>query len=503
MNDSTDTHQAAVADSRPKIRLPGDDYLLSSTAADLAAHLFDKDIYLCNGEVVVLRDGSLCPITPQEFRTWVEQYIIGYRVRQFKGTTYEVDVTMWEGDARGVLASPLFKNRLLKVSRVNTCRLPILRADGAIESLPVGYDLQSQVLTLPGGPDFDESMTPEQATSVIDHLLEEFPFADPHRSRAVVVSAMMGQFALGLLPTKSLRPCFVFLANAEGAGKTLLAQCCMVPTLGKVPTGVKAGEDSEMRKVLTTAVRAGRTLIFFDNIKGKLSSPALEAFLSSTTWDDRILGGNVWFSGDNLATVFITGNGLTVSPDMRRRSLFVELHMAEERAEDRIFKQPLDLETLLSERPRILSALSALVRYWDSRGRPRPTHSSSSFPGWANVIGGIVEAAGFGCPLETPQIDAAVDRDGDDMHRLVAAIGSNGCSVDYAGLVTKAREHGCFEHIIGPEGETNRSESSRLGWLLARYKDRQVGSFMFRIEGKGHGRRFRVEAIKEDSTQHG
>lgn len=71
-------------------------------------------------------------------------------------------------------------------------------------------------------------------------------------------------------------------------------------------------------------------------------------------------------------TVLITGNGCSVSPDIRRRSLFVELFMEEEHAEDREFKRALDDRELLVLRSDILAALWAFVREWDIAERPKP-----------------------------------------------------------------------------------------------------------------------------------
>jgi hypothetical protein len=54
------------------------------------------------------------------------------------------------------------------------------------------------------------------------------------------------------------------------------------------------------------------------------------------------------------------------------------------------------------------------------------TRVSSSFPAWSNIIGAIVEHAGFGSPVEPAQIEAAADADGQDMwsnremHRHIA-----------------------------------------------------------------------------------
>lgn len=497
-----DSLQTAIADPRPKVRLPGEDYLLSAFAMSLGAELFCKGLYLLNHRVVALLGAELRSVTPQEFRTLAEQHVVCYRQRSHRGQVYEVGVTMTGDDARGVLESPQFLSRLLEVRRVNSARLPVLRANGRIELLPEGYDMDSKTLTMSGGLSYGETVDLVTARGVIDELLAEFCFADGDRSKAVAVTAMLSLYCNGLLPEKSLRPAFVYLANAEGAGKSLLAACAIVPTLGRLPTGCKADTDDEMRKVLLTAVREARQLVFFDNLRGKLSSASLEGFLSAPTWSDRVLGVSESFTADNLATVFITGNGLTVSPDMRRRSLFIELHLEAERAEDRQFKRTLDVPALLAMRANILAALWAMVRHWDNAGRLVPSRGHSAFPTWANIVGGIVEAAGYACPLATANIAATADQDGDDMRRLVAAMAKDQKSYSFAEVVEVAKREGCFESIIGDGNELQRADKVRLARLLARYETRLVGSWLFRAEGKGHNRRYRVESANPATCSH-
>jgi hypothetical protein len=287
---------------------------------------------------------------------------------------------------------------------------------------------------------------------------------------------------------------FIYLANAEGAGKTLLAKCAISPTHGLVKTDGDLKDKAEMAKELLAAVIETRPYILFDNCKGHLDSPYLEAFVSSAVWSGRILGVSKMFAGENLMSVFVTGNGCTVSPDMRRRSLFVELFMEDERAEDRKFARVLDDAVLLAMRPCILAALWAFVREWDAAGRPKPTKSHTAFPRWAEIIGGIVEHAGYGCPLGTVEIPSAADVDGADVRELVKLL-ADGEPLKFDELVALAREKGLFERIIGSDGdgELKPSDKSAFGKLLKRY-DRRVfsGGRSFVIDGKGRARTFRV-----------
>ena len=377
-----------------------------------------------------------------------------------------------------------------------------MRVNGVIELLPSGHDRESLTLTLPQC-EYETELSMSAAITTIGELLAEFPFADDGRSKSVAVAAMISLFGAGLLSTGIPRPVFIYLANAEGAGKTLLAKCAISPTHGLVKTDGDLKDKAETAKELLAAVIETRPYILFDNCKRHLDSPYLEAFVSSAIWSGRILGVSKMFAGENLMTVFVTGNGCTVSPDMRRRSLFVELFMEAERAEDRKFQRVLDETVLLAMRPRILAALWALVREWDAAGRPKPTRVHTAFPRWAEIIGGIVEFAGYGCPLETAEIPSAADIDGADMRELVKKLdGSEPAKFDQ--LVGLMRELGLFERIIGSGDDValKPSDKSMLGKLLKRYDGRVFGGGRrFVVDGKGHSRTFRV--VSQTADLHG
>ena len=480
----------------PKVQLPGDNRLLSAFAVDCAKVLKDCGVYQRGGVAFIVnqqRDG-LEVITPALLRTLAEKHLVCFRNKPSKDTVISLERTMTSEDAQGVLAAQQFLSCLPKVVRIATARLPVMRDNGAIELLADGYDRGSLTLTL-SQCDYDTAMPMPNARKIINGLLAEFPFADDGRSKSVAVAAIVGLYCAGLFGTGIPRPVFIYLANAEGAGKTLLAKCAISPTHGLVKTDGDLKDKTETAKELLAAVIEARPYILFDNCKRHLDSPYLEAFVTSAVWSGRILGVSKTFAGENLMTVFVTGNGCTVSPDMRRRSLFVELFMEDERAEDRKFKRVLDDVTLLSMRPRILAALWALVRTWDSAGRPGPSRTHTAFPRWSEFIGGIVEHAGYGCPLETAEIPSAADVDGADMRELVKLLAERD-PVKFDELIALSREHGLFERIIGTDGDLKPAEKSSFGKLLKRYDQRCfTGGRRFVVDGKGHKRVFLVVSV--------
>ena len=513
IQNQTDPLTKALKDPRTKVRLPGENRLMSDFAVDLAKVVSEQGLFIRNGELVVLQNNKLKELKPIQFRTWVEKHAICYRVFETKGGVIQLDLTMSEDVAKAVLASPQFQQLLRPVQQLNTCQMPTLRANGKIELLPVGYDAESKTLTI-AEIEYQTDMPLDQAKAIIHDLYSEYVFADSGRSKAVVIAGMVGLYANGLLPRLTLRPCFILTANAEGAGKTILATAMVMPSMGRLPTGIKPADEAEMNKGLLTVVKEGKQLVFLDNLKGYLSSSALEAFISAPVFEGRKLGVNEQITADNLATVLITGNGLSISPDVRRRSLFVELQLLVEHAEDREFRRPLSIPVLQGLRPKLLAALWSVVRHWDSQRRPKPTKTNSSFPDWSNVVGGIVESAGFGCPLETAQVALVADQDGDDIRTLVEAMAQAFLekgkeSYRFSELIDLAREQECFTGLVNdtPADPTGRKTltakaTAKLGGLFKRYDKRQVGKYRFIIEGD-HGkqrrnRSYKVEPIHEE-----
>jgi hypothetical protein len=502
--DEESTAIKPLLDPRPKVQLPGDGRLLSDFATDLGKAIKASPIFQRDGKVFTISPigDRLVLMTPNALRSWLETVAVCFRVRSTgSNEVIEFRKTMSKGDAEGVLSSPQFISQLREIRRFNQVRMPVRRFDGNINLLTEGYDESSKTYTATNSPTVIQRMPLDMAKQIIDELLAEFVFADDTRSKAVALAGMLTVYAGGILPDKSLRPCFVFLANAEGAGKSLLVKLATVPVLGMAPNSPSPKCEDEMRKVLLSAVMEGQNVLCFDNFKGHLASASLEGFLTSQDWSGRILGGQATYHGTNDVTVFVTGNGATVSPDMRRRSLFCELFMEAERAEDRQFQQQLEVPEILKQRTEILSAMWALVDDWSKGGQPDCSRHHSSFQEWTSNIAAIVEHHGYGCAVETAHIDACGDTDTEDMRELCKAMcnGSLLKAVSFDELVGISRENGLFTRLIPDKDDDKLDYKARsiFGKILKSFDRRLIGSHRFTIQGKGHNRKFQVELKKQ------
>jgi hypothetical protein len=150
-------------------------------------------------------------------------------------------------------------------------------------------------------------------------------------------------------------------------------------------------------------------------------------------------------------------------------------------------------------RPNILAACWSMVHHWLTQGQPPPSRSNSAFQIWAKIIGGIVQAAGFACPLDTADVAVAADEDGEAMRRL-AEVMQPGTSYTFVQIVELCRDNECFDGLVGePGADMNHASRAILARLLSRYDRRLVKDRRFVIDGKSHKRRYHVDAVESDA----
>lgn len=500
-------------DFRKRILAPGNGRLYDDFTKELAAGLQDKPIFNREGVVMVLEGNKLKSPSPSFFRSWLEDPKGGDLVCQAwagRGENVRLqDTTLGEDAAKAVLASPQFLRALREIKRVNLVRLPVKRAGGVIELLPVGYDARSGILTIET-VSYDDAISIEAATGVIDKWFADVAFHpdDSSRSKSATLAMMLAPFCDCLLSDFAPRPCFIVTANTEGAGKTFLVTLSLAPVFGPVkltPPPTMRSAD-KLTELLNSIAQSGAPYLALDNWKGKIEHSGLEAFLSANAWAGRVLGTSYTFETARRCLVYITSNQAFVGGDMRRRGLFVTLFVAEARAEDRRINTPLSEEDILAGRPEILGALWSFVRHWRDAGCA-PGHTNTSFPEWGKTIGGVIESAGLESPLLPPPMH--LDERLASFTMIVEAVcklmlsGSNSVSYKPSELLEVAREAGAFTWFIGvevPEDKAGqRSEAIAFGKQCEHYDGRmfklESGQAKFKAHGKGHTRKYEVTKL--------
>ena len=467
----------AVNDPRPKIEIPTSRERLSSEFARELGPILARRGFFAKSGLVVSPDtekASLVALTARAFRTRIEDHVIPFRVfKTPQGNLVALNRTISKEEAETVLESSQFIRQLPTIRAVNNVRLPVVRAAGRLELLPEGYDPESMIFTTPGGPEIEEP-EPGDSKKFLDLILEEFCFLKDDRERAisVAISAMLTLFLSCIIPKGAQRPGFLYTANAEGSGKTLLARLAIVPRIGFTPTGSLPEQEEEIQKRVFAAAIAGSSVLFMDNGKRHVSSGALESALTAPFIEGRILGKSQMTSVENLLTVFLTGNGATISPDLRRRMLHVDLFLREARAEDRNIAHPLDEPAIRNLRSEILSALWGLTLDWDRAGRPVPKLKLNGCEPWSDVVAGILEHAGYSSPCTPVRSSLSGDRDTQNMEKLVSVMHPMR-ELRFGDLVDLCREHALFTGLVGEDDQDfDRGKKNIFSKILTKFNGR-------------------------------
>ena len=140
---------------------------------------------------------------------------------------------------------------------------------------------------------------------------------------------------------------FIYNANTERSGKTLLCKLALIPFYGKMAVQTWTKKEEDLRKAIDAEMLGGARYIVFDNVRGHIQSPAIEALMTNALWTGRVLGRTEMFQVRNQATIFFTGNDCTVSADMANRCLVCDLFVEEANVQERQVIDPISDDWLM------------------------------------------------------------------------------------------------------------------------------------------------------------
>lgn len=276
---------------------------------------------------------------------------------------------------------------------------PTIRPDGTILDTP-GWDAETGLLYVPNAdfPPIPQTPSRGLARVAADNLLDlvgNFPFAgktsdEQYNHRAAWLAGLLT--ALVRFAIHGPCPLFLFDANCPGTGKTLLTDIiAIIATARGMSRTAFPDEEAELRKRITSIALAGDRLMLFDNIEQgcPFGGAALDAALTGTTWQDRILGRSEMTPELPLFTVFFaTGNNVVLKGDVQRRVIPCRLETKEEKPEERgDFKYPNLLEHVRANRPQLVCDALTVLRAFIVAGTPQaPLPAFGNYESWSRLI---------------------------------------------------------------------------------------------------------------------
>lgn len=385
----------------------------------------EAPLFLFGREIVTVDDvGNTEAMDSMRFVSWVEQYLTF--VRTSKGAVFVE--SLGKDKAALILRADEFKKHLKVLKAVAPVRTPVWRNLGGLQTIelaPAGFDDESGLFTLDSIP-YQEDLPAADAFRFLWDSLEEFPYeieqnerVSQCRSFAAHFAAMIGVYAHTLFPPGTARPMILYNANQAGSGKTLLMRLSLCPVHGLVADSGKSPDEKSFQNLLETTALEQAPYLTLDNCT-YLRSPALDRFLTSLIHKFRLFNKQESWSGYAQTQVFATGNSISLTPDLDRRSLVVDLFVAGE-ATERKFKHVITAEWFARPeiRAKFLAALWACVREWRDQGAVRmEEHLRPSFETWSGIIGGIVLA----CGMSNPFAPRTAENGGDEATRALKIV---------------------------------------------------------------------------------
>lgn len=405
----------------------------SEIAHETGLNLKTSGLYLLSDTLITVEpDGSPAPMDVDRFRTWIDGYQVNYYKRRKseneEGLGAPIKATLKKDVANVLLRSDEFLKQIPVIRRIFQIPLPVWdktpEGKTTTRILPYGYDAPSQIYTVNTGIHYPTDQPLAESNQFLQDLLGEFPYGDDGRSLAVQISAMLTLYCQLLFAERDRFPMIYYNANQPGSGKSLLAQIVIYAIYGTAEP-LTYGDNDEFTKKLDTWAQHHHAYAFLDDVSGLVKNNDLNRWLTSAVWTFRHMHTQRSGSVINQKLTLLTGNQATLSEDLTRRSLMVDL-WSSELAQDRQknIKSVIDAEWLAvpAHRSKILAALHSLLRHWIQSTQAKPyTTLIPSFEGWSRIIPAIVTAAGHHCPLEKPNVQDAGGKQEVEFLRLIEA----------------------------------------------------------------------------------
>lgn len=284
---------------------------------------------------------------------------------------------------------------------------PLLHADGGIRAAD-GYDAATRLwcervpaLDLPERPGPGDAAA---ALARLRHWFRTFAFADAARvadsgAPVPVVDPARppgedeSAFLAALL-TAACRPC-LWLAPAllvrapeysgAGTGKGLLVRAIAAIAFGARPVAMTAGASAEeFDKRITAALMEAAPVLFLDNVNSvALRSDVLASAITERPAAVRPLGRSATVALNPTAFIAVSGNGVSLTEDLARRFIAVELDAGTEDPEARDFRGDFLADTF-ARREALLCDVLTIWRWGRQMGDALPPgRALGSFTQWA------------------------------------------------------------------------------------------------------------------------
>ena len=456
----------------PVLYLPSDIVTSRDSAMALMEELGKtRTVFSKNGQVVRLHDEegvdySLSPLTGKELPSFSQKFFRFQRKDWKKGGEEIVDLPrqFTTANASAILGCVDALSLLPKISKVLFFP-PIDSLGNVLES---GYHHEHELLVTSKVP--IPKMPVDKAVSLIKGLFIDNRWETPaDQSRAIAsILAPMLRFAVNL-KTSLIMPLFMVEADLSQTGKGHLIKIISeiygepVTLIAQRKRGVGSLDESFNRALLD-----GRRLISFDNLRGKMDSTVLEAFVTASgKFSVRALRVDGAVDSRDFV-LYATSNQFEVTPDLANRICVIRIRRQPEDYQWKKWKEGSLLEHVKANHALYLGAVAAVMGAWAMDGQPQLDcpHPQRE---WASSMNWILQRI-FGLPpLMETHADSRREKD-TSLSGFLTDLGNSlpgqGGSLTVGDMISHA-ESAKIRLPVNTRGNQAKGSQLQLGALLS------------------------------------
>jgi Bifunctional DNA primase/polymerase, N-terminal len=465
---------------------------------------------------------GLSELSPVEARSDLERYVVPGRLvqKQFVRKSFSTDF------CTSLVRSGQLADELPRIARILTVPLPFRpRGSKRLIYPSKGYDPRFLTYLVDDAPEIDETFPVNRALEVIKWMHREFCFTN-EQSRVHAIARLLTPFARGILGWTTRVPLWHFCANRPRAGKDYLSGVTLTLYEGMAFEDAPIGRESEETiKRIVSAARSGRRFMHFSNCQYFLHDQYLTQAITNRVIGARSLGANTGKSdlvlSNEMEYSISSQVGLTFSEDIEPRIRQIELAFSEEDPNKRVFQSTRLHEEIKKRRSEVLSAVAALYRNWGEKGFRKGPTPFTSYPEWAETIGGVMVAAGLGdpcLPFEGEYNNVGGDLRTEAMTELFRVCRQQ---LPRDAWVLKKQIYECVHQMAQPAGDSDgndalsyfgslkephsdaRSNQTKLGVALRTFKNRELGGIKLLIDesaAKSQQYKYRFVRVSGEDT---
>jgi hypothetical protein len=184
-------------------------------------------------------------------------------------------------------------------------------------------------------------------TEILD-LYDDFPWQERAHKLLAVACTMTACLRRSI---DGPAPLFLINANSKGVGKTKLIGAVIASVYGHSPVLSATPErPEELNKMLSSILLSDDDYLILDNVRGGIGDAQFDAFITSDSKKDRILGKSQMFSAKQRVFLGATGNNASLRADTDRRTIVTRLVTDLEHPEERKGFRHHDLISVARER---------------------------------------------------------------------------------------------------------------------------------------------------------